>query len=142
MKTIKHFLTDHPHEIWTVSPGDTVLDALRLMAQKKIGAVVVMREGQLVGIMSERDYARKVALMGKSSTSTKVSEIMTEKVITVSAEYKINDCMKIMSEHQIRHLPILAHNQLVGIISIRDVVKEMMKAQQMMIDDLQKYISG
>ena len=142
MKTIKHFLTDYPREVWTVSPGDTVIDALKLMEQKNIGAVVVMRSDQLVGILSERDYARKVVLKGKNSTGTRVSEIMTGKVITISAEYKIDECMQIMSEHHISHLPILAQNKMVGIISMRDVVKEMIKAQQKMIDELQKYISG
>ena len=142
MKTIKHFLTDYPREVWTVSPGDTVIDALKLMEQKNIGAVVVMRSDQLVGILSERDYARKVVLKGKNSTGTRVSEIMTGKVITISAEYKIDECMQIMSEHHIRHLPILAQNKMVGIISMRDVVKEMIKAQQKMIYELQKYISG
>jgi len=142
MKTIRHFLTDHPREVWSVSPGDTVIDALRLMAQKNIGAVVVMRSDQLLGIFSERDYARKIVLMGKTSSKSLVSEIMTEKVITVSVEFKVDECMKIMSEHHIRHLPILAQNKVVGIISIRDVVKEMIKTQQMLIDDLQKYISG
>jgi len=142
MKTIKLFLNEHPREVSSVSPGDTVIDALRLMSHKNIGAVTVMRSDQLVGIMSERDYARKVVLMGKNSADARVSEIMTEKVITVSVDYKIDECMRIMSEQHIRHLPILAQNKLVGIISIRDVVKEMIKTQQMLIEDLQKYISG
>ncbi len=142
MKTIKEFIKENPKEVHCVKAEDFVIDALRLMARVNIGAVIVNSNDRLVGILSERDYARKVVLMGKNSTESLVSDIMTQKVITVSPDQKIDDCMKIMSDHHIRHLPIVANEIVIGIISIGDVVKEMIKTQRMMIEDLQKYISG
>ena len=142
MKTIKQFIKENPKEVPCVKAEDSVIDALKLMAKVNIGAVIVKSGNQLSGIFSERDYARKVVLMGKNSTQSLVSEIMTPKVITVSPHQKIDDCMKIMSDHRIRHLPIIDNENIVGIISIGDVVKEMIKTQQELIEDLQKYISG
>ncbi len=142
MKTIKQFIKENPKEVHCVKAEDSVIYALKLMAKVNIGAVIVKSGNQLSGIFSERDYARKVVLMGKNSTQSLVSEIMTPKVITVSPHQKIDDCMKIMSDHRIRHLPIIDNENIVGIISIGDVVKEMIKTQQELIEDLQKYISG
>ena len=142
MKTINQFLSENPRKVWTVLANDTVIDALRLMSEKNIGAVVVMLDNQLVGVLSERDYARKVVLMGKSSSHIQVKDIMSSRLITITTKQKIDDCMKIMTTNHIRHLPICEQNMLLGIISIGDVVKEMIKTQEIMIEHLKRYISN
>lgn len=129
-------------QIFSVAPDATVLAAISLMADKGIGALVVMEGEQLVGIVSERDYARKVALMERSSYNTKVSEIMTAEVITVDPAKNNEDCMTLMTENRLRHLPVMDDGRLVGLISIGDLVKDIISDQQSMIRHLENYIRG
>ncbi len=142
MKTIGQILQTKGSEIWTVSPDTTVFAALELMAKKDIGALVVVDEDNVVGIFSERDYARKVILEGKSSRNIPVSSIMTKNVICVRPDQTINKCMALMTEKRIRHLPILENEQLVGVISIGDIVKAVINEQQIMITHLEDFIYG
>lgn len=118
---VKKLLDKKGHDVFCVSPDTTVYDALKLMAEKEIGALVVLEQGKLVGIMSERDYARKVILMGKSSKETAVREIMTSEVIHVSPDKKIGKCLSLMTKNRIRHIPVLEGERLVGMLSIEDV---------------------
>ena len=118
---VKKLLDQKGHEVYSVSPDTTVYDALRVMAEKEIGAVVVLEEGKMVGIMSERDYARKIILKGKSSSETPVREIMTSEVISTSPDKKVKKCLSLMTKHRFRHIPVLEEGQLVGILSIEDV---------------------
>ena len=118
---VKKLLDKKGHAVYSVSPDTTVYDALKLMAEKEIGAVVVLEEGKMVGIMSERDYARKVILKGKSSKETRVREIMTSEVIHVSSDKKVGKCLSLMTKNRIRHIPVLEKERLVGILSIEDV---------------------
>lgn len=142
MLTTGQFLQRHPRETWTVRPEQTVRDALVLMAAKNVGAVLVIDHGKLVGVFSERDYARKVALHGKASNDTLISEVMTSNVISVDAAQKIEDCMQIMTDKHIRHLPVMHGGHLLGLISIGDVVREMMAEQKHLIAQLESYIHG
>jgi len=141
MKTITQFLAERSDPVWSVKPDDTVIDALRVMADKNIGALVVIADERLVGIFSERDYARKVVLMGKSSSSVLIRDIMTSKTISITPSHTVEQCMQIMSDHKIRHLPILKDDKVVGMISIGDVVKLMIATQKLMIEQLQQYIT-
>ena len=142
MKTISQFLAQSKRPVYSVDPNATVREALELMAQHNIGAVLVLEGQTLAGIFSERDYARKVALKGKSSNETKVSDVMTAKVITIDTKHSIDQCMQIMTDNHIRHLPIVDDLQVMGLISIGDVVQEMITYQKSMIEQLQRYISG
>jgi len=142
MKTISQFLDHSQRAIYSVGPDDTIRHALEVMALHNIGALLVLKEQKLVGIFSERDYARKVVLKGKSSNDAKVSEVMTSKVITINTKQSIDQCMQIMTDNHIRHLPIVNDTQVMGLISIGDVVREMIAYQKTMIDQLQSYISG
>ena len=128
--------------IYQISPDATVLEAITLMAEKSIGALVVTDQDQVVGIFSERDYTRKVALMERTSTDTTVSEIMTSKVITVTSRNTVEECLGLMTERHLRHLPVVDANQLVGMISIGDLVKAVMDDQRKLIDQLQDYIAS
>ena len=128
--------------ICSVSPTDSFSDAIALMAEKQVGALLVMFEGRLVGILSERDYARKVILKGRSSRATPVSEIMTSPVIFISPEYSVGECMEIITDHRIRHLPVMDGDRLVGLISIGDLVNWMLSAQRETIRHLESYITG
>lgn len=139
---VAEILQDKGQEIWSVRPSTPVFTALELMADKNIGALVVMEGNRLVGILSERDYARKVILMGKSSKDTPVSEIMSANVFTVQPSETIVDCMTVMSEKQIRHLPVLENDDIVGVISISDVVGAIISDQDRTIGQLERYISG
>lgn len=140
---IKNVLKDKTRNaIFSVKSDATVLEALQQMAEKNIGAVLVIDEGQLVGIFSERDYARKVILLGRSSSQTLIKDVMTSKLITVSSEQKLEEAMIIMSEKHIRHLPIVDEGELIGIISINDVVTSIIKDQKARIESLESYISG
>jgi len=141
MKTITQFLAERSDPVWSVKPDDTVIDALRVMADKNIGALVVIADDRLVGIFSERDYARKVVLMGKSSSSVLIRDIMKSKTISITPSHTVEQCMQIMSDHKIRHLPILKDDKVVGMISIGDVVKLMIATQKLMIEQLQQYIT-
>jgi CBS domain-containing protein len=140
MKTVQQLLDSKRPRLVAVSPDTTVLDALKVMAEKEIGAVLVLDGETLAGIFSERDYARKVVLQGKSSKETPVREIMTEKVVCVQPQQTIDDCMGLMTDKRIRHLPVLEHKKVIGVISIGDVVKEMLSEKEFVIKQLESYI--
>lgn len=142
MKTVRDILREKGHDIWSVSADATVYEALQVMADKNIGAVLVLEEGKLVGILSERDYARKVILKGRSSLKTPVKEIMTERVFYVRPEQTVEECMALMTEKRIRHLPVLEDDRLIGVISIGDVVKAVVAEQQITIQQYENYILG
>ena len=128
--------------IFTISPESTVLEAISLMADKGIGALVVTQQEKVVGILSERDYMRKVTLMKRTSEETTVSEIMTAKVLTVTRNATVEDCLELMTDKHLRHLPVVENDQLLGLISIGDLVKAAMDDQHKLIEQLQQYISG
>jgi CBS domain-containing protein len=129
--------------VYTIHPDATVLDAISLMAEKGIGAIVVTEtDGQVAGILSERDYTRKIALMHRKSFDTTVSEIMTAKVLTVTQSATVEDCLELMTDKHLRHLPVVENGQLLGLISIGDLVKAAMDDQHKLIEQLQQYISG
>ena len=136
MITAQNVLEIKGKDIWTVSPEDTVYDALRLMARVDVGALLVMEDDNLVGIISERDYARKVILLGKTSRETRVKEIMTGKVISIHPMQTCEECMDIMTKNHIRHLPVINGGKLVGVVSIGDVVKNIIYKQREKIRDL------
>ncbi len=128
--------------VYSVAPGDTVYDALRLMADKNIGAVIVRSDQKLEGIFSERDYARKVILVGKTSRETLVQEIMTSPVISIEPDWTADQCMALMTDKRIRHLPVIEQNRLIGVISIGDVVRAVVDDQQFTIRSLERYITS
>jgi CBS domain-containing protein len=128
--------------LWSVQPETTVLEALELMSVKNIGAVLVLKDGQLTGIFSERDYARKVVLQGRASRDTQIANVMTTAVITVTPTQKIEECMQLMSDLHIRHLPVVEADKLIGIISINDIVTAIIRDQKARIQSLESYISG
>ena len=140
--SIASILSRKGSEIWSVAPEATVYEAIALMAQKGVGAMLVVSGGQLVGIVSERDYARKVMLLGRSSKDTLVKDIMTGKVITATPDNTVEECMRIVTHHHIRHLPVLDGGRLVGIVSIGDLVNAIIELQAHTIDQLHTYISG
>ncbi|MCH7618289.1 MAG: CBS domain-containing protein [Candidatus Marinimicrobia bacterium] len=142
MKLVSELLRAKEREIWSVSPDSSVLEALNLMADKNVGALLVFEEEKLVGIFSERDYARKVILKGKASKDTTVKEIMSSKVLYVKPEQSVEECMALMTDKRIRHLPVLEEDQVVGVISIGDVVKAIISDQDFMIHQLESYITG
>lgn len=142
MDTVRQLLNSKGAEVWSVAPDDTVFHSLEIMAEKNVGALPVVQEGQLVGIFSERDYARKVILLGRSSKSTAVSELMTTKVFHVKPRRSIRDCMQLMTTRHIRHLPVLELGKLMGIITIGDVVKSLLSEQTRTIQNLETYIAG
>ncbi len=142
MKSVRDIIKMKGKQIWTVSPDDTVFDALKFMAEKNIGAVLVLKDEAVEGIMSERDYARKVILMGKSSKDIPVREIMTARVYFVEMEQTADECLATMLGQKIRHLPVLDNGQLSGIISIGDVVKAVLEEKNIAIEELQNYIIG
>ncbi|MEI7734070.1 MAG: CBS domain-containing protein [Ferruginibacter sp.] len=140
MKKVSNILKRKGNNVITISPEITVLDAIKEMAEKNIGSIVVMEHGEYIGLVTERDYARKVVLKGKSSTSTYVKEIMTTGLPRITPDNSIDTCMQIMSENNIRYLPVFENDQLAGIISINDVIKETILTQKDMIEHLQNYI--
>ena len=142
MKNIEQFLTQHVRHKYSVSPQSTVRQALELMADKNIGALLVLKENQLVGMFSERDYARKVVLKGKSSVHTLVREIMTTEVICIKVSQTFTECMQTMTDHHIRHLPVMNEQSVIGLISIGDVVKEVLEEQTRTIEQLKSYIAN
>jgi CBS domain-containing protein len=142
MKTVSMLLRAKGPEVLSIVPDAPVFDALALMAERNVGALLVMEAGRLVGILSERDYARKVILKGKTSRETPVREIMSSHVVSVRPEQTITECMALMTERRIRHLPVLEGDELVGIISIGDVVKAIITEQEFVIEQLQSYITG
>ncbi len=142
MKSVHDILKSKGHDIWSVRPDDTVFDSLKVMADKGVGALLVMDGDKLVGIVTERDYARKVILEGKSSKSSQVSEVMTRQVLCVTPQQTIDECMALMTDKRARHLPVLQNKKVIGIVSIGDLVKAMINEQQVLIDHLQHYIAG
>ena len=142
MLTVKDVLGEKGRDVWTIAPEAKVIDALKLMAEKSIGALVVMSKKQLVGIISERDYARKVILLGKSSIDTRVADIMTASVYYVHPETLTQECMALMTKNRIRHLPVIHEKKLIGLISIGDIVKSIITQQKIAIDHLENYIMG
>ena len=140
--TISEILHHKGSTVWSISPEAMVFDAIQMMADKNVGALLVLDQGKLVGIISERDYTRKVALKGKSSKQTPVKEILSEQVIKVSPSTTVDECMRLMTEHRIRHLPVLEGEKIIGIISIGDLVNWIISTQTTTIHQLQTYISG
>ena len=141
MVSVRQLLNRKGTEVLSISPQATVRDALTLMAKREVGALLVMEGGELSGIISERDYARKVILMGRTSKDTRVGEIMSTDPTTVSLEQTVTDCMELMTEGRIRHLPVVDGGRVVGVISIGDVVKAVISTQASMIEHLEGYIS-
>ena len=142
MKLVKHLLDKKGRHVISVAPDTSVFDAIKVMADKAVGSLVVMQDDKLLGIMSERDYARKVIIKGRASESTKVSEIMTADVITTTSAHTVNECMNLMTERKIRHLPVVEDEQVIGMISIGDLVEAIISDQQEEIEQLEHYISG
>src|SRR5579872_4776795 len=140
MTTVRHLLDRKGRALFSIEPEDPVLEAIRMMADRHVGALLVMRATELVGIVSERDYARKVVLLGRSSAETPVWQIMSSPVITVSLDTSVQDCMRIMTERRIRHLPVVEGGRVVAMISIGDLVKAVMEEQQQTIEQLESYI--
>ncbi|PKO92737.1 MAG: histidine kinase [Betaproteobacteria bacterium HGW-Betaproteobacteria-1] len=143
MKTVRQLLDAKGYETLSVTPETNVFDALTIMAEKHVGALVVLDDsGHLAGIFSERDYAREVALKGKTSRMTRISEVMSTKVITVTPDQLTDECMELMSGKRIRHLPVVENDRVIGILSIGDLVKETIAYQQFLIQQLESYIQG
>ncbi len=142
MVFVEQILKQKGGAFWSVAPDAMVIDALKLMAEKDVGALLVLGAGRLAGIISERDYARKVILKGKSSLQTPVREIMTQGVVTVRPGNTVEECMGLMTEKRIRHLPVVVEGQVVGVISIGDVVKASLDAKDFVIKQLGNYITG
>jgi CBS domain-containing protein len=141
-ETIASILRNKGREIWSIDPDQTVYDAIALMADKGIGALLIISEGKLVGVFSERDYARKIILQGRSSKSTRVREIMTGDPVTVTPEHTVDECMRIITHHRVRHLPVMDGDRLLGVISIGDLVNAIIASQAQTIDHLHTYITG
>ncbi|HKY56249.1 MAG TPA: CBS domain-containing protein [Anaerolineales bacterium] len=142
MATVRDMIRKKGDEVFTIAPDDTVLEALRLMAKHNIGALLVMSGETVDGIVSERDCIRKVELEGRSVKETRVSEIMTSKLITIDCAQPLEECMALMLEKNIRHLPVYDGTKLMGLLSVRDVLKEVVDVQQMMLSELERYITG
>ncbi len=142
MKRIQTLLKKKGYDVWSIAPDASVYDAIHLMAEKAVGALIVMDGQKLVGVISERDYARKIILEGRSSENTKISEIMSSEVITIGPDNRIEECMEIMTERRIRHLPVLDGNEVLGVISLGDLVKYIIAEQQFVIEQMERYING
>jgi CBS domain-containing protein len=140
VKTVRQIIEAKQHKLLSISPDATVYDALKTMAEHDVGALVVLKDDHLAGIFSERDYARKIILHGKSSKETLVSEIMTPRVVCIGPEQNVDQCMALMTNKRVRHLPVLDHKRVIGVISIGDVVKEVISEQRFMIEQLEQYI--
>lgn len=142
MKTVRDILKVKGTDVWCVEPDATVFEALQRMAEKEVGALVVTEGAQVVGLITEREYARKVVLQGRTSPTTLVKEIMTSPVVYIHLDQPIEECMALMTEKRTRHLPIIEDGKLVGVISIGDIVKSIIADQQFMIEQLVRYIRG
>ncbi len=142
MKSVRDILKVKGTEVWCVEPDATVFDALRRMAEKEVGALVVTEGAQVVGLISEREYARKVVLQGRTSPTTLVKEIMISPVVYIHLDQAIEECMSLMTEKRTRHLPVIEDGKLVGLISIGDIVKSIIADQQFLIEQLVRYVSG
>jgi CBS domain-containing protein len=142
MLRVNYILAFKNKSVWTIGPEEPVLEAIQMMADKHIGALPVVRDDELLGIVSERDYARKVILLGRSSSDTPVWQIMSSPVTTVTPDDAVHRCMEIMTEQRIRHLPVVERNRLIGMVSIGDLVKAVIEEQQQTITQLERYIAG
>jgi CBS domain-containing protein len=142
MKLVKHLLDSKGHDVLSIAPGDSVLDAIKLMAEKGIGALIVMDGGALAGIVTERDYARKVILKGRSSDETPVKDIMTSGARTTTVDQTVDSCMNMMTDKRIRHLPVIDGDNVIGMVSIGDLVKAIIADQKEEIEQLEQYITG
>jgi CBS domain-containing protein len=142
MATVRDLLKIKGNQVWFIGPETSVLEALKLMSEKNVGALIVLQNEQLVGIISERDFARAIAKIGQCLIEAPVKDFMTKEVYTVRPDLSIDECMSMMSEKKIRHLPVMAENKLVGLISIGDVVKEVVSAKETTIHTLENYIEG
>ncbi|MEJ2128528.1 MAG: CBS domain-containing protein [Woeseiaceae bacterium] len=142
MKLVKHLLDSKGRHIIEIAPDASVFEAIKLMADKAVGSLLVLEDEKLLGIVTERDYARKVILKGRSSDNCKVSEIMSTNVLTASSSQTVNQCMEVMTERRIRHLPVVEDNKVIGLISIGDLVQAIISHQQEEIQQLESYISG
>jgi CBS domain-containing protein len=140
MLTVRHLLGKKAQAVRAIEPDAPVLDAIRLMAEHHVGALVVMQQHELLGIVSERDYARKVILLGRSSAHTPVREIMTSPVITVSPLSTLDECMRVVTQHRVRYLPVIENGRVVGVVSIGDLIKAVIEEQQHTIEQLESYI--
>lgn len=140
MKLVKHILEIKGYDVWSIAPDAPVFDALKLMADKDVGALVVRDAGRMVGIISERDYARKIILKGKTSKETLVEEVMTSAVIYTTPDEAVETCMALMTEKRVRHLPVLVDDRLIGIVSIGDLLKVILRDQKALIERLEDYI--
>ena len=139
---VKEILAGKGHNVWSIEPGSSVFDAMKLMAEKGVGALIVREGERVAGVISERDYARKVILEGRSSPTTEVREIMSTHVLYAGPEHTIEECMAVMTDKRVRHLPVLEGGRLIGVVSIGDLVKAIISEQQFRIEQLEKYISG
>lgn len=142
MRTVGQLLDDKGAQVWSVPVDTTVFEALRLMARKEIGALLVLDGESVVGILSERDYARKIALEGRASRYTPVSDIMSRQVLSVSPRHTVHECMALMTTHKVRHLPAMEQGRVVGMISIGDLVKSIIAEQEFVIEQMTNYIAG
>jgi len=139
---ISEILTNKGGQVWSVTPETTVLDAIRMMADKNVGALLVTKDGRLTGVISERDYTRNVVLKGRSSKDTTVREIISGRIVSASPDHTVEACMRMMTEHRIRHLPVLQGNKILGVISIGDLVNTIISSQNSAIQQLETYITG
>ena len=142
MNTVRQLLKVKGEHVWTISKESTVLDSLELMAEKRIGSLVVIEDGQVAGIFTERDYARRVGHDRRKPEETRIEEVMTRELITVNPTQTVNECMVLMTDNHIRHLPVLDEGHLVGIISVGDVVKDMIEELEFHVEQLKSYITG
>ena len=142
MATVRDMIRKKGGEIFAIAPDATVFDALRLMSEHNTGALLVMKDGHMAGIISERDCVRKLDLMGRGARETHVADIMTGEVVSIEADHDLAECMTLMIDNNIRHLPVYGSGELLGLISVRDVLKEMIEVQQMMLSELERYITG
>ncbi len=142
MATVRDMIRKKGDEVFTIAPQATVLDALEMMAKHNIGALLVMTDDKIEGILSERDCVRKVELKGRDAKNTKVSDIMTSDVVTVDCSQPLEECMELMIDRNIRHLPVYDSGELAGLLSVRDVLKEVVEVQQIMLSQLERYITG
>lgn len=142
MILVSHLLDRKGNDVWSVDADQPVIEAIRVMAERQVGALAVLSDGQLVGLVSERDYARKVALLGRASTQTPVRQIMSSPVVTVRPGETVQHCMEIMTGKRIRHLPVVEDGAMVGMVSIGDLVRAVMEEQQQTIEHLEKFIAG
>lgn len=142
MRTVRQLLASKTPDIFAIAPGDAVLDAIKAMAQQRVGALLVMEGEQLVGIVSERDYARKIVLEGRSSRDTPVRDIMSAQLVTIAPDDSVGQCMQLMTDHRIRHLPVLDAGTVCGVVSIGDLVKAVIEDQRLELDHLQRYIAS